>query len=338
MGSTILVNVFGSAALGTILNGGLVGVICVFSYQYYLKFPNDSIITKSLVAWNMILQIFNLALESRVLYHYLVQSYGISQNLRFATWEWGLYLGIIAISSLGVEVFYAHRIFLLSGRKWMIPFLIIVSGVLALGFCLATVATVLKVKEFALINNVWWLLSAWLAFTAFCDGSIALSQVYYLYKKRTPIPRTNRAMSILIRYIVGSGAITGCFVIIELATSIRSPFNFCHIFISYLMSSLHVIAFLANLHARQSVRDIMKTDISLETPDFGMQSWRLQRTGLNPSGAKTSVPIAEQWKGDSTSFASQDVSTGPSDSGIFAENASTLDGERKPTDQNDLLH
>ncbi|KDR84173.1 hypothetical protein GALMADRAFT_220000 [Galerina marginata CBS 339.88] len=245
---SFLDNIFGAAALGTVFNGWLVGLVCVFAYRYYVNFPKDGLATKLLVRLSII--------QSKMVYYYLVTSFGISDRLSVAIWEWALYLGLISLSSIGVQIFYAHRIFLLS-KSYALAGLILVFAFSGVGFCMAIMTIVLRVKAFEEITYYTWMFITWLSFATACDVTIAIYQVTYLRRHRTRVRRTNRVINTLILYIMSTGLLTSMTVIVELSTFVAIGFNFGHVFLSYQMASLHAVSFLATLDSRRAVRDMI---------------------------------------------------------------------------------
>ncbi|KDR74664.1 hypothetical protein GALMADRAFT_1334012 [Galerina marginata CBS 339.88] len=157
----LLLNLFGAAQLGIVLNSWMVGLICVQGYNYYLHFPRDKMVIKLLVAWvvhelrrHSGLQVFNLLVQTVMIYHYLVVSFGDYDRLANVAWEWAVYLGLISFAACSVQLFYAH----LSGRNYLI---------------------------YGVIHSLdSWLVQAWLCVDGACDLLIAVFQVYYLYRGR----------------------------------------------------------------------------------------------------------------------------------------------------------
>ncbi|KDR74663.1 hypothetical protein GALMADRAFT_141018 [Galerina marginata CBS 339.88] len=251
----LLVTLFGAGQLGVVFNAWMVGLVCVQAYNYYLHFPRDAMALKILVAWVLVLQIFNLFIQTTTMYHYLIVSFGDYDRLFEVAWEWSIYLGLIALGACSVQLFYAYRIFRLSGRNYLILGIIVILALGALGMCSAVVILGLTADtNFAKLSSMSWLVQAWLCVDGACDILIAVFQVYYLYRNRCGVPSTTRFMNTLILYLISTGLLTSILVMFELISFAVLGFNFAHVFLSYQMGAIHAMSFLANLDARRNMR------------------------------------------------------------------------------------
>ncbi|KDR74729.1 hypothetical protein GALMADRAFT_141076 [Galerina marginata CBS 339.88] len=251
-----LASLFGAGQLGVIFNAWMVGLVCAQGYSYYLNFPRDSMVLKILVAWVLVLQIFNLFVQATTMYHYLIVSFGDYNKILEVTWEWSLYLGLIALAACSVQLFYAYRIFRLSEKQNYLSFgIIVILALAALGLCSAiTILGLTADTNFAKLGSATWLVKAWLCVDGTCDLLIAVFQVYYLYCQRSGLPRTTRFVNTLILYIISTGLLTSILVLFELISFVVLGFNFAHVFLSYQMGAIHTMSFLANLDARRHMR------------------------------------------------------------------------------------
>ncbi|KDR74662.1 hypothetical protein GALMADRAFT_280131 [Galerina marginata CBS 339.88] len=214
----LLVTLFGAGQLGVVFNAWMVGLVCAQGYSYYLNFPSDTMVLKILVAWVLVIQIFNLFIQTTTMYHYLIVSFGNYDKLFEVAWEWSLYLGLIAVGACSVQLFYAYRIFRLSHRRnYVICGIIVILALAALGLCSAVMILALTTDtNFDKITGTFWLVQAWLCVDGACDLLIAVVQVYYLYRQRCGLPRTMRFVNILILYFISTGLLTSILVIFEL--------------------------------------------------------------------------------------------------------------------------
>ncbi|KNZ76225.1 hypothetical protein J132_11151 [Termitomyces sp. J132] len=236
--------IFGAFLSGVILDAWLYGLICILSYQYYVNFPSDGRGTKLLVAWMVALQLFNVVVESKTVYYYLITSFGITENLAIATWELLLYLGLSSISAFSVQAYYAYRTYLLTKSRFLFA-VIFGLALLQLGFGLATMAETFKVVIIAKLTTLTWVSVPWFAFAAACDLVIAAVQVVFLHRHRSGLPRTNRLIKILSLYILSTGLLTSVVAIVELTSFAAIGFNFPLVFLSVAMGALYVVSFLA---------------------------------------------------------------------------------------------
>ncbi|RDB17590.1 hypothetical protein Hypma_001126 [Hypsizygus marmoreus] len=286
--------IFGAALTGVIVNAWVLGLVCVLSYQYYVNFPRDGMGTKLLVAWMWALQTFNGLVVSKMIYYYLISSFGVLEHLGLSIWEWSLYLGLSSIAAFSVQTYYARRIFVLS-KSYVLYGVILLFAFCQLGFGLATMSEAFVIVVFEKFIPVTWVCVTWLSFSAACDLIIAATQVVYLHRHRTGITGTNRIINILILYIMSTGLLTSIVAILELTTFATLGFNFVHVFLSFPMGAIYTVSFLANLDARRTVRPIGAQEVSngVTVPDhLSIEFRRVKHVHTDPS----------DFQGDSTKF------------------------------------
>ncbi|KAG6848755.1 hypothetical protein H0H93_014354, partial [Arthromyces matolae] len=229
-------NTFGAALCGVIVDAWVFGLICVLTYQYYVNFPKDNILTKLLVAWTCFLQLFHAIVTSKMMYYYLVTSFGKPENLADAVWEWSLYLGLSSLAAFTVQVYYARRTHLLT-KSHLLFALILLLALCQLAFGFATMGYAFHLVVLATFPSVTWVAVTWLSFAAACDILIALVQVVFLHRHRSGIPATNRLIKVLTLYIISTGLLTSIIAILELSTFAALGFNFVHVFLSIPMGA-----------------------------------------------------------------------------------------------------
>jgi len=261
-------------------------LICVLSYQYYCNFPKDGRGTKLLVAWMWFLQAFNAIIVSKMIYFYLITSFGSPNNLGVSIWEWSLYLGLSSLAAFSAQVYYAHRVFVLSKSKILFGSILLFASC-QLGFGFATMSEAFKILIFAEFTTVTWVAVTWLSFSAACDLIIAVVQVMYLHRHRTGITGTNRIINTLILYIMSTGLLTSIIAILELTTFATLGFNWVHVFLSVPMGAVYTVSFLANLDARRTVRSaVTNTANMLGSEALSIEFKRVQQV-RSESGTAT---------------------------------------------------
>ncbi|KAG6917769.1 hypothetical protein DXG01_001174 [Tephrocybe rancida] len=195
---------------------------------------------------------------SKMIYYYLVTSFGIPQNLAVANWEWSLYLGLSSLSAFSVQAYYARRTYLLT-QSWLLFLLTLSLAIGQLGFGLATMSEAFHLVVLAKFPSVTWIAVTWLSFAAACDFLITIIQVVYLHRHRSGIAATNKIVKILSLYIMSTGLLTSVVALLELTTFATLGFNFVHVFLSHVMGAIYAVSFIANLDSRRTVR-MAKTD------------------------------------------------------------------------------
>ncbi|KAG6832567.1 hypothetical protein H0H92_000196 [Tricholoma furcatifolium] len=149
-----IANIYGAGLAGAILNSWVFGLQCVLSYGYYSNFPCDRLGTKLLVAWIWALQLFNAIVVSKMMYSYLITSWGhIPEQGIQANWEWPLYTGLSSIAAFSVQAYYARRTHLLI-KSHLLFGIILALAIFQLGFGLATMSEAYKLVYLADYTSV----------------------------------------------------------------------------------------------------------------------------------------------------------------------------------------
>ncbi|KAF9485775.1 hypothetical protein BDN70DRAFT_870647 [Pholiota conissans] len=255
MGINLLQDIFGALLSGVIVNSWIFGLVCVLSYQYYRNFPSDGKGNKILVLWMLVLQAFNAIVVSKMIYFYILTSFGNYDLLDFATWEFALFHGLSAIAAFFVQIYNASRIFYLT-RSYIAVAIITLLATVSVAFALASMSEVYAIVRIDQLGPVDWLAMVWLGSSAGCDIVITVIQVFYLHRSRSTIAKTNRIINLLILYTMSTGLLTSISVVIEVVTLAALGWNYVHVFISVPLGGLYTLSLLVNLDARRQVREV----------------------------------------------------------------------------------
>ncbi|KAG6848822.1 hypothetical protein H0H93_013734 [Arthromyces matolae] len=181
---------------------------------------------------------------------------------------------------------------------------------LQLGFGIASMAEAYITVFFEKFVTVEWVPLTWLTSAAVCDIVIAAVQVTWLLRHRGRVARlvtlhstnisilqslnsSNRIVNTLVAYILSTGLLTrsahvdeSVLAITEFSTFAALGFNFVHIFNSFCLGSVYTVSFLANLTARQHLRDAR--------PEFIDMSGQLSKLRSFPGKSEQSYPSSAQ--------------------------------------------
>ncbi|KAH9949721.1 hypothetical protein B0H21DRAFT_87468 [Amylocystis lapponica] len=254
MAASSLDTIFGAALVGIILSAVLYGIFNSQFYTYFGKYPKDTIWSKSVVVALWIVLSFQLSTNIHMIYVYLIKDFGQLNKLKYATWDWLLYVLCTSISAAGVQCFFARRVFLLTRQpivKYLLTGVILSLSIVELVVGIYIMAQCYKIKIFLDFRQVTWGVDVWLGCGSACDILIALSMCYFLHTSRTGIRRTDRMINKLMAYAIQTGAATSITEIICLATFTGGGFHFGHILLVFPLSGLYSTSLMANLHARR---------------------------------------------------------------------------------------
>jgi len=252
MAST-LDTLFGPALVGIILFALTFGVFSSQLYTYFFKYPKDAVWMKCMVTAMWVVAAFQLSTNIHMIYVYLVADFGQVNKLKYATWDWLLYVACTSIIATCVQSFFARRVFILTRQpilRWAVTGIIISLSLVQTIIGFVVMAKCYQVKAFLDFKAVTWGVDLWLGCACACDVIIALAMCYFLHTSRTGIKRTDQLINRLMAYAIQTGALTSIVEIICLATFTGSQFHFGHILVVFPLSGLYSTSLMANLHAR----------------------------------------------------------------------------------------
>ncbi|KAG8679163.1 hypothetical protein FRC09_019208, partial [Ceratobasidium sp. 395] len=239
----------GPLLLGYLFNWGLFGILILQVYIYYLSFPNDGRVIKSLVYGLFLVDCVQTALTTHNAWHFLSRGWGDLHVLADPGWSWIAVPLLSGIVSATVQLFFAWRIWVLSKS---IPLAgLIVSIAVAQGLC-----AMYSGIKFAIINDVTKIASlfpsatVWLGGSALCDFIITISMVTFLARASTGFSQTDSVITKLIRMTVETGMVTTTAAITELILYLVYQHNNLHMIPALALAKLYTNTLLATFNSR----------------------------------------------------------------------------------------
>jgi len=220
-----------SLIVGLALNWGLLGMLALQVYTYYLAFPHDRLLAKLQVYIVFAFEIF----QSSVVAHDVVIALAPSglDNFRAAfapqaasdlktsldslhTYWFSIPLAGGIIGGVG-QLFFAYRIWMISSEKGP-PIAICILSIASICSALVSSAFFFGSKRFSFLFNVdngFASITAWNVIGAICDISIALSMPYFLMRHGTGLPSTHILIVRLVRLLIETGGLTAIMAILH---------------------------------------------------------------------------------------------------------------------------
>jgi len=244
---------FGAILIGLIVGSILFGVSTLQTHLYFQKFPNDSFWIKRLVMLIWFVDALHVVLCTHTIYHYLVTNYNNPPALRTTVWSLALQTDCNGLVGMLVELFFARRVYKLSGNVILTLIICILSFI---HFSLGVYFTVmcLLFQEFSKLPSLIWVTTLGLGSAAIADLLIAGSMVFFLKRARTGIPRTDSIISTLMVYAINTGLATSVVAVICVLCFAFMPVNFIWLSFFWILGKLYANSLLANLNAREALR------------------------------------------------------------------------------------
>ncbi|GJE96365.1 hypothetical protein PsYK624_125600 [Phanerochaete sordida] len=218
-----VLNLAGPLLLGHLFNICCYGVLSSQVYLYYLAFPRDRRLVKSVVYSLYALETLQTALLILSAYRAFAQHFGDVEILSTAYID-GFTIPILSgIISGIVQMFYARRVSILSGSKPLGLVIVVlavmqVAAAIVVGVRLSMVQTVDDFVHFAP-----WSSAIWSGGSALCDTLIATCTTWLLLHADVQFPATKAMISRLIRIVVETGTLTATVAIANLVLFFAFP-------------------------------------------------------------------------------------------------------------------
>jgi len=228
-------------------------MICIQTWAYYQRYPNDSTSYKLLVLSLWILEALHQAFVGHIAWYYIVENSGsLLVLLNPPVWTLSVQTLLGALVGLIVKTCFGLRVWKFSRGN------ILVTG-LILGMAVAQFATavVFTIRSFHLrvgqADQIKTLASTALSLGVATDIFTAASLSYFLHRMRTGYKRSDTLINRLIIYSVNTGTLTSVFSAAVLISYNMMPDNLIFIALYFLLSKLYANSCLATLNTRRFV-------------------------------------------------------------------------------------
>ncbi|KAJ7261069.1 hypothetical protein C8J57DRAFT_1336979 [Mycena rebaudengoi] len=261
-------DLLGPWLIGVIVSSIVFGVTCLQIYLYYTKYSSrDSKFVDTL----------HLVFISMAFYESTVTNFGDYGELGAQIFVGGL------LETL-VQIFYAVRVWLLSGRSLLMPILIVSPNILKIAVRLRT-----AVFKNSAVNIPY--ATGSLAFGVACDFFITTSMIYWLLKGRSQFRRTNTALNTLILYTINSGLFVMIFAICCLITFLTLTTTLIYAFFFFVASRLYLCSLLSVLNSREHVRGQLYNNQNTDHPMVTISTSNFTTPSDNTKTAASEDPV-----------------------------------------------
>ncbi|KAK0226535.1 hypothetical protein IW262DRAFT_1457764 [Armillaria fumosa] len=246
-----IARVSGPLIVGYLLNWGLFGTLSIQLYLYYLAFPKDRQVVKSLVYGIYIVEMVQTILVAHDAFAVFGYGFGDLETLTAIHFNWLILSIMIAIAASVGQGFYAYRIFILSKSRIVPAFVICVSFTSTVASIIASVCTFqasdvtkLNDRETSIIGGISG------AGYALCDIIIALCMTYYLMRSSTGLRSTQILVAKLIRLTIETGSVTAIAALVAVILFVAFPHQFFYVTPAFVISKLYANTIYMVLNSR----------------------------------------------------------------------------------------
>ncbi|KAE9400690.1 hypothetical protein BT96DRAFT_975198 [Gymnopus androsaceus JB14] len=267
-------NQLGAAFIGIIISTAIYGITCLQVYHYYTKHcERDGVGFKIFVGLLLVLDSLHVALLAIYYYFYTVTNFGNVLLLQDPTWS--LFIEIIVgdFMTLLVQMFFAFRIYHLTEQKLLIPIIICILGLAHIAVAIVFITTEFHSTGAKFIGSPAEesQIPAFVAISIACDTIITASMIYYLRRNRSPFQKTNRAINLLIAYVLNTCLLTTLCTLVCLILSVLFPDELWFLMFYFILVRLYSCTFMStlpSLNSRQYVRAQLSGARDTDTADI----------------------------------------------------------------------
>ncbi|KAJ7185303.1 hypothetical protein C8R46DRAFT_376253 [Mycena filopes] len=217
---------FGNALIATWLTILFCGVAFTQAVHYFARFPDDTLIRKSLVGVVVFLLVFTQAMECAETYQRLVTEWGDPAAFEVQSWRPGVFLVSGSLTAFIVDQFLIHRFYTVSNNMWiavvlsLLNLVSLVMGILALQIFVSVVGgrfnpeAIEKIKPFSIV---------WGTTSAVTEVSIAACLVWTLRGMKMLFKETTQLIHHIMAVSVQNGCTTSLVSIAGMIASLVAP-------------------------------------------------------------------------------------------------------------------
>ncbi|EIW64951.1 uncharacterized protein TRAVEDRAFT_42357 [Trametes versicolor FP-101664 SS1] len=264
----------GAFLVGAFITTLAVGMVIQQTLRYFRLYPKDPLYMKAWVNISLLLCVMrslqdayhSLAFAQIDLfqdsYYHLVTHYlDPLVFLKKAVWTSTIIPTLGPVNYVVSESFFARRVYMLGRYHRIIAIFAMTLIVASVGFFIPmTVQAATTTTAQAQSTFGGWQPTVGSALLVAGDLQLSGVLVYYLYKNRTGVRRTNSMVDILIAYTVSSGSLICALNIVSLILAVHDPHNALFVPASMVVQAAYTSSFLVALNTRQLARDAGNMD------------------------------------------------------------------------------
>ncbi|KAK0475368.1 hypothetical protein IW261DRAFT_1645501 [Armillaria novae-zelandiae] len=256
--SAELAKSYGAVAIGALCASLLSGAVAIQTILYYKFYPSDFLRVKFLVFVIWFLDICHTTFIWISIWDCFISHFGdfgrtdpysiVCRSIAVTVVE-------IALLTFLVHCFFAHRIFMLSRRNWLITCPILIAATLRLGSACVSTSEMIRLKTYSgFIEKLGWVFTLGLSMSSVADILITGSLFGLLHASRTDAESINDIIDSLILYTFETGSLTCAGTIVDMACWVSMKSNLIFLGIHFVIGKLYANSLLVTLNMRRGLR------------------------------------------------------------------------------------
>ncbi|KAK0431446.1 hypothetical protein EV421DRAFT_169058 [Armillaria borealis] len=253
--STELAKSYGAVAIGALCASLLSGAVAIQTILYYKFYPSDFFRVKFLVFVIWFLDICHTTFIWISIWDCFISHFGDIERIDVIPWSIAVTVVETALLTFLVHCFFAHRIFMLSRRNWLITCPILIAATLRLGSACVSTSEMIRLKTYSgFIEKLGWVFTLGLSMSSVADILITVSLFGLLQTSRTDAESINAIIDSLILYTFETGSLTCAGTIVDMACWVSMKSNLIFLGIHFVIGKLYANSLLVTLNTRRGLR------------------------------------------------------------------------------------
>jgi len=266
------------------------------AFLYFVWYPRDPWSVKGTVIVLVVLQCIQLAGAIANIYAWFVDGFGNFDDLNTIHMQDMLQLTALWLSIFVAQTHFARTIYQLMKRNFILPLLILVFALTALGAGLGQVILAIGLKHYSNLEHTKVTSNMQAAFALAADVLITVGLCWRLNQGRTGMQSTNRVLNFLITTAINRGVFTMIFAIINIALFLTTPGTFYFMIGILISDKLYMNSLLAILNTREYASNLRGgMEVSDSSRPFAA---RTGGTATGQSGGVSMITVTETQRGD----------------------------------------
>ncbi|ORY73604.1 hypothetical protein BCR35DRAFT_326072 [Leucosporidium creatinivorum] len=245
---------FRSKLIATIFTVFLGGVVACQTVTYYLSEhgKNDKLAYRFIVYGLFFIDLFHSAMCCHTIYVWSITSWGNPAGLVHMPWTFYVEPSIVGIVTIICQSFYAYRVYIVSGRRFLVPSVILLLSFISMGFGIGTTGFAVAInREFSRAGELLWVVTTWLLSSALADIVITTSLIYYLRKAtRGDHQRSSTLVDRILRNTIETNGLTMVVAVLDTILYLIWSAKSFHLIFNFMLPKLLTMAVLVSLNSR----------------------------------------------------------------------------------------
>ncbi|KAK7063556.1 hypothetical protein R3P38DRAFT_2819069 [Favolaschia claudopus] len=245
----------GALLIGAFFASMFSGVVHLQTLLYFRSYKADPLGFKSLVVAVWALDTLHTAFIWTGMWDYLIIFYGDDSKINSIPWCVSLTVVLTAMLTFLVHCFFAHRIWLLSKRNWVMVAPVFILALLRLGSATATTSQMFHYNAFDTFKlHARWIFTLGLSVSSAVDVLITALIFYLFHSTRPDAGHLKHVIDKLILYAFETGSLTCIGTILSLICWVVMSHNLIFLGLHFVIGKLYANSLLVTLNTRQNIR------------------------------------------------------------------------------------